>query len=190
LLDEPAQLLDRPAAHGRWHGGPLGLRRRRQTARLDERAGVPEVGLADDVVDVRGIGHGPNIARGIRDATSVQQRGHPLNHVRFLIRGFVDGVFSRPVDALGAPKDVETAVVTTYAQAVRASSDHRPACGDGTTTHSLIGRPMPPGSKSSAPVSRNDVATASGGNLNTMPPLPGIPANALPRTFNVGIPNI
>ena len=55
LLHEPADLLDRLAADGRRDRCPVALRGAGGAAGVDEDAGIPQYGLADDLVQVRGV---------------------------------------------------------------------------------------------------------------------------------------
>ena len=66
LLDQPAELLDRPAADGRGTRGPCRAAPSRAVAAgLDERAGVAERRLGDDLVEVRGVRDREGAAWGV-----------------------------------------------------------------------------------------------------------------------------
>ncbi len=78
VLDEPADLLDRLAAHGRRHRGPLALRRARGAAGVHEDVGVGQHGLADDLVQVRGVARLDPLPLGARLAAHDRRDGPRL----------------------------------------------------------------------------------------------------------------
>ena len=80
VLDEPAELLDRAAAHGRRHGGPLALGRARGLAGGDEGGGVAEQDVGDRLAGVGRVGGGVMAAGRVGCRAARDDRGDGAGH--------------------------------------------------------------------------------------------------------------
>src|SRR6185295_9407095 len=75
VLDQPADLLDRPSADRCGDGGPLALSLARGLAGGDEGGGVAEPDVRDDVVGVGRVDGGRGPAGAVGQGAAVDDRG-------------------------------------------------------------------------------------------------------------------
>ena len=76
LLDEPPELLDRPASDRRRDVGPRRLRRLRAPARLEEGRGVGELRFHDRLVEMSRVRDRHGAARRALDGAAVEEGGN------------------------------------------------------------------------------------------------------------------